>query len=142
MILYVLSGLPGAGKTTRAREIVGQTNAILLCRDELRVSYSNLKDEGHLTAVMAEQARFFLRQGYDVVVDSWNLTEWDEELWNGVASSTAADLHWEHLQVDTELCVIRDAGRPQPIGADCVRGAADEFYDRLRILAGMPRLSA
>lgn len=135
MILHVLSGLPGSGKTTRARELVTNSKAILLCRDELRVSYTNLSDEGHLTLAMAAQARFLLSQGYDVVVDSWNLTEWDEDLWRGIAAETLSELCWEHLSVDVNVCVERDAKRPQPIGEACVRNAAEEFSERLKVLA-------
>lgn len=32
--LYIICGLPGAGKTTRAKEISGATGAIRLCPDE------------------------------------------------------------------------------------------------------------
>jgi len=135
VVLYILSGLPGSGKTTRSREIVRMTGAIQLCRDDLRVTYANLSDEGHLTLVMATQARFLLSQGYDVVVDSWNLTEWDESLWRGVAAETFAELRWEHLNIDVNVCVERDALRPQSIGEACVRNAAEEFSERLRVLA-------
>jgi len=131
MILYVLSGLPGAGKTTRALEISHAKGAILLCRDELRVSYRSVVDEGHLTLIMASQARSFLQHGYDVVVDSWNLTEGDEALWHELARECACAIRWIHLTTPVELCVERDATRPLSIGAECVRGTAMEFAARL-----------
>lgn len=131
MILYVLSGLPGAGKTTRALELAATRFAVLLSRDELRVSYRNKIDEGHLTEVMAVQAKYLLSSGYDVVVDSWNLTCSDEDLWFCVAADAGAVIQWIHLNTPVEVCVERDAARPLSIGEDCVRGAAEEFADRL-----------
>lgn len=136
MTLYVLSGLPGAGKTTRALELADQKFAILLSRDELRVSYRSKIDEGHLTRVMAEQARYLLVEGYSVVVDSWNLTQGDEDLWYCLAADTGAVIQWIHLTTPVEVCVARDAQRPQSIGAECVRGAAAEFVSRLEVLGG------
>lgn len=135
MILYVLSGLPGAGKTTRALELAATRKAIMLCRDELRVSYRNAIDESDLTQVMARQALFLLEQGYDVVVDSWNLEASDEDLWYCVAADARAVIQWIHLNTPVEVCVSRDAERPLSIGEDCVRGAAQAFEGRLKVLA-------
>lgn len=134
LILYILSGLPGSGKSTRAFQLVSQTGAILVSRDELRVSYRNLRDEAHLTRALAANAHFFLNLGYDVVVDSWNLEEWDEALWQGVAAEHEADMRWYHIEADVDVCVSRDAKRPQPIGPDCIKGAAEVYGSRLTAL--------
>jgi predicted kinase len=135
MILFVLSGLPGSGKTTRAKELAGATSAILLCRDELRSSYCNLSNEVLLTKLMGAQAQYLLNTGQNVIIDSWNLAKSDEDLWKAIASSSGACLYWEHLQVDVELCVLRDSTRPQSIGAECVRNAANENAARLEQLS-------
>ena len=138
MILFVLSGLPGAGKTTRSLEIVASTGALMLCRDEIRASVRGAIDEGHLTMLMAREARFLLRHGYSVVVDSWNLEAWDEAVWGKVAAKTGAELRWEHLATPVEVCVARDATRPLSLGSDVVNGAALDYRDRLVVLAGGP----
>jgi predicted kinase len=134
MILYIMSGLPGSGKSTTANEIVENTGAILVSRDELRVSYRNLPDESHLSQALGNNVKFFLERGYDVVVDSWNLEVWDEKLWTEMARRFGATLSWKHIDTDVETCVARDAKRPQPIGAESVRNAAERYSERLKVL--------
>lgn len=135
MILYVLSGLPGAGKTTQALKLVKETNAILLCRDELRESYRNQVDEPDLTQLLAVQARYLLDRGYQVIVDSWNLTTEDEDLWFMLAADCRVVVQWIHIKTPVDVCVERDAGRPQSIGEHYVREAAKEYAVRLDVLA-------
>ena len=137
MILYVLSGLPGAGKSTMARLLAHQTSAVLVARDELRRELVNLHDEGVISAVMAEIVRVLLCSGRDVVVDAWNLHESDEQTWRGIAAQYGAQLEWRHLATPVDVCVDRDHQRPLSIGGHAVRSSEEAYRDRLLVLAGM-----
>lgn len=99
MVLYVLTGLPGLAKTARAMELVGKHHAILLSRDELRAAYRNAIDANHLSELMVEQARCLLTQGYHVVIDCWDDSVWEENLWYVVAADTNSVIQWLHINV-------------------------------------------
>lgn len=79
MIIQVI-GLPGAGKTTFAKELADRINAIHLNADEVRADLN--KDLGFTDADRIEQARrmgalsrLLAKQGYHVVVDFINPTK-------------------------------------------------------------------
>ena len=133
--LTVLSGLPGAGKSTIARRIVARTGASLVGRDELRAALVNCSDEALLTFMLVDLARALLACGCDVVVDAWNLHPDDWARWEDLAWLQGAELRWRHVATPVEECVIRDARRPNPNGADRVRGAAKEYAGQLAALA-------
>lgn len=125
--LFVLSGLPGAGKTTRARALCAETGAAMVARDDLRAVLLNVRCEARLTLLMAALTRDLLHAGADVVVDAWNLHPADRRLWERLAGEAGAALLWEHLDTPVEECVRRDAGRPNANGAALVREAARLF---------------
>lgn len=125
--LTILSGLAGAGKSTLARSIAAETDAVLICRDELRVSLVNLDDEELLTMVTMAVARQCLRSGRSAIVDAWNLDQWDRDLWTHVAQTTEAVLDWRYLNTPIDLCIERDSRRPHPVGSARILSAAREY---------------
>ncbi len=125
--LHVLSGLPGAGKSTRARLLTESTGAVLVGRDELRAAMPNLPDDWLLTLLMVDAARSLLANGYDVVIDAWNLHPRDRERWEECCAQTGAKLEWTHMTTPIEECIRRDALRPAPNGERRVRWAAAEY---------------
>lgn len=79
MIIQVI-GLPGAGKTTYARELADRINAIHLNADEVRAELNSdlgfePKDRIEQARRMGALSRLLQRQGYHVVVDFVNPTE-------------------------------------------------------------------
>lgn len=97
MVLYVLIGQPGLAKTSRALELVDRHHAVLLSRDELRAAYRTAIDANHLSEIMVEQARCLLQQGYNVVIDCWDDSAWEEECWYVVAADTKSVIQWLHI---------------------------------------------
>ncbi len=79
-MIIVISGLPGSGKTTLAKEICRRTNAILLNGDEVRKNLSkdlgfSLKDRIEQSRRLGAIAELLSSQGNDVVVDFVNPTK-------------------------------------------------------------------
>ena len=77
-MIVLMAGLPGAGKTTLARELARRTQGALLSKDEIRaalfspedVEYSVQQDD-FVMEVMLEAARFLLQEtpGRKVLLD-------------------------------------------------------------------------
>jgi predicted kinase len=98
--LYLLCGLPGAGKTTRSKHIVDRGHAIHLSPDEwvIRLGIS-LLDHGfrvRLQDCMLEHAARLLRCGLSVVIEfgSWHRDERERIRQVAVREGAATELHF------------------------------------------------
>jgi predicted kinase len=84
-VLYLMVGLPGSGKTTRAMQLAAETGALRLTPDEwqTRLFGNDMHHPDHdrrhdeVEALMWEIAAALLRRGADVVLDFgfWSRTE-------------------------------------------------------------------
>ncbi len=74
--LYIMVGIPGAGKTTYAKEKL--KHAIRIGSDDLRKEFfgKELTLKGHrfIHAIMRKRAAAHLREGHDVVIDCMNVS--------------------------------------------------------------------
>jgi len=79
-MIIVISGLPGAGKTTLAKEIVRRTDAIHLNADDVRADLSSdlgfsIDDRKEQSRRLGAMARLLSNQGHLVIVDFVNPIE-------------------------------------------------------------------
>jgi len=95
--LIALSGLPGVGKTTLARELALRTNAIHLRVDSVEAALKNCslnihpaEDAGYV--ILASVAMDNLLLGFDVIVDTVNPIQVTRNLWTETAKSAGAAL--------------------------------------------------
>ena len=96
-VLVSLSGLPGVGKTTLAREIAVRVRAMHLRVDSVEAAVKNsdlgidrVEDSGYLA--IAAIARDNLRLGFNVIADTVNPIELTRRLWADTALSGNAKL--------------------------------------------------
>ena len=76
-LLHLMVGLPGSGKTTRARVLEAETGALRLTPDEWQTRLfaddmhhpEHDRRHGEIEAIMWEVANSVLRQGGDVILD-------------------------------------------------------------------------
>lgn len=124
--LLLLHGLPGSGKSTRAKEIVNQGGWVRVNRDLLRDMLHNNKWSGSneditFSAEMA-MARVALVHGSNVVVDDTNLNERVQDQWRSLAEDMQAvcDVKFEieHIKTPVAECIRRDAAREKSVGRD------------------------
>jgi predicted kinase len=117
--LIITRGLPGAGKSTRARAWVAKDRAgrARVNRDDLRSMLHDGVWTGHDTETQIIGARdvlisSLLRRGLDVVCDDTNLPQRTARDLANVAAACAATLEvWDLTDVPVEVCVERDAAR-------------------------------
>jgi predicted kinase len=132
--LIVLSGLPGAGKSTEARRLAREFEALVVSRDDLRRNFLTI-GEDDLTIRLVQFAASFLKNEVSVIVDSWNLHPVDRERWANLAKASHASLRWIHLATQVDECVRRDARRLVPNGETSIRIAAAQHSRQLAHLA-------
>lgn len=135
--LYVLSGLPGAGKTTWARDNANRLQATVVCSDDVRCDFeADGRDPSDGDAVFAEvarRARRLLEADRSVIVDATHFQRkyrtYLRQLGIGVEVHRVAI--W--FDVPLETCLQRNAGRSglafgdRRMTDDFVRELADAF---------------
>lgn len=116
--VYFMKGLPGSGKTTKAKEMLkahpGRMKRIN--KDDLRDmidggEWSRPKEKFILEVrnLIATKA---LDAGFDVIIDDTNFAAEHEEVMRGIARSREAGFEIIDLSgVSVEICIERDKGR-------------------------------
>lgn len=124
VMIIVLRGLPGSGKTTWAREYLtahrGQAGRV--SRDDVREHVLGLTmqpgdavldraGEDLVTAIVEAQARALLTAGLDVIADATNLSARHLDRWRALAAEHGTTAEVVHLDVPVDECIRRDAAR-------------------------------
>lgn len=113
--LLLMVGLPGAGKTTRAKQLAAAHRALRLTPDEWMISlFDGLQPEGKrdlLEGRLIAVALQALKLGTNVVLDFglWGRDERSALRW--LATSVGASCHVIYLPVDTDVQRARVAHR-------------------------------
>ncbi|MCB1754459.1 MAG: ATP-binding protein [Gammaproteobacteria bacterium] len=129
--LIFFCGKMGAGKTTRARDIAGQRNAVLLSEDEWLASiYPNqitsLQDYIHYSGLlkppMKKLVQSILAVGTDVVMDFPANTVQQREWFRRIFSELQAPHQLIHIDLPNDVCLKqlakRRAEQPQRAATD------------------------
>jgi predicted kinase len=118
--LIIVCGLPGAGTTTRARQLEARLGAVRLAPDEWMEALAlDLYDEGaraRVEALQWELARALLARGLTVVIEwgTWARVERDALRRGARALGAAVELHYLASPPDVLLERIRRRGREDP----------------------------
>lgn len=121
--LTLTRGLPGSGKTTWAKEQRG----VRVNRDELRQMLHGGRigrgwAEVQVTIAQRAQVDALLRAGVDVICDDTNLRQQTIRELAELGSAAGAAVKLEDFTgVPVDVCVERDAGRPNPVGEEVIR---------------------
>jgi predicted kinase len=139
--LFLTVGLPGAGKTTRARQLAKEHNALRLTPDEWMIPLFDGPEAGGKRAVL--EGRFLslaleaLRLGTNVILDfgCWSRDERSAIRW--LAESVGASCRIVYAPVDPETQRARIAHR-QSVAPDQTFPMSDADLVRWRALFEEP----
>jgi predicted kinase len=133
--LYLVCGLPGAGKTTRARQIVEGANAVHLSPDEwivgLGISLVDYEFRFKLQDCMLVHAGHILRCGASIVVEfgSWSREERESIRQVAVREGAMTELHFVDAPLDELVRRVRARGGPdaEALATQVLLGSSAQF---------------
>lgn len=111
--LYLVCGLPGAGKTTRSKQIAESTRAVQVCADEwvvgLGQSLVDYEFRVKLQECLLAHAATLLRAGLSVVIEfgSWSRTERETIRALAVREKALTELHFLNAPIDELAARVR-----------------------------------
>lgn len=121
--LYMMRGLPGSGKSTRAFEMLAAATRPMkrINNDDLRAMIDGGKwsksNESSIRLVREKMLEEFLSRNYDVIIDNLNLRPADEEQYRQIAATHNAQFEIvDFTDVPLHTCIARDRMRPHPVG--------------------------
>jgi|GEM_PF-959300 len=141
--LIITRGVPGCGKTTRAKKWVAESpgSRARLNRDDLRESmhagYHGDVTEAQVIAVQHAGVSALLQAGVSVVVDDANRNSKTVESLRGLAFAAGAEvIVWDLTNVPVDTCIARDEARGERgercVGEDVIRRMHEKFIaDRI-----------
>jgi predicted kinase len=133
--LFMVGGLPGAGKTTRSRQIAERFGAVPMSPDEwmerLGIDVSDQETRGIIESIQADLTIDLLRSGASVVVE-WGLwTRAERDQLRSRAKAAGAFVHLDFLDAPVDTLWDRVRGREQQIGSRAITRADLEAWSRV-----------
>jgi predicted kinase len=116
--LYLVCGLPGAGKTTRSKRIQATAGAIRLCTDEwleaVGISLVDYPPRFRLEPYLLGHAEQLLRAGVSVIVEfaSWARAERDVIRQAATRAAASSELHFVDASLEELERRVRARGGP------------------------------
>ena len=143
--LYVMSGIPGSGKSTEARKIFELTSALIVNTDDIRkMMYGDAAVQGNGSKVFAVAHNHIakeLYQGKDVIFDATNITTYSRKQ---VVTRYRGNVKLVCVYMDTpvEICKERNSRRERFVPEDVIdsmhmrasKPTRDEGFDVIRII--------
>lgn len=117
--LTITRGLPGAGKTTWAKEIQAKHGSVRVNRDDLRrmlfgeaIDYGD-KQEKLVTQIQRDAIKASFKVGREVIADDTNLPPRRVREWFRFARANKVELKVEEFEISVEEAIGRQPFRPK-----------------------------
>lgn len=129
--LIMMRGLPGSGKSTKAKKIVEQGEWVRINRDLLREMLHfgkwSGRNEGTVVDVEKVIASLCLAKGISCVVDDTNLSKKHRDMWSEVAKTMDARFEVHEMATDLTTCLYRDEQRDKKVGDHVIKAMALQY---------------
>ena len=132
--VFVMVGVPGSGKSTRAKELAEKHQATIISSDKIRkMLFDNEDDQNHNDLVFKTYYEFFeecLKEGRNVILDATNIDmnvrkqiflHIDELVRNHSIYREKVEVVAYVMSAPESLCVERDLRRARKVGQDIIR---------------------
>lgn len=121
-MLYILTGLPGSGKSTWAKENL--PNAVVVCKDTIREEIcGDVNDQSknkEVFNIARTRTKKLLEEGKDVITDATHLTRKQRANVAALApAETAVGIVWMNTSLKT--CLERNAARDRVVPPNVIR---------------------
>ena len=132
-------GLQASGKSTWAREEAKRTNAIIICRDDIRsmlqssVRYEwKPKMEKDVTSLQKSILADAMKNKRNIIIADTNLSLKFRVSLVSLAKSNGYKVQYEFFtNVPLNTLIARDLKRERPVGADVIRSTAERYGDQI-----------
>lgn len=141
--IILCQGIQGSGKSTFARNwaLEKPTERVRWNNDDYRTLMGQYWVPEREKLVKLGREHFLamaMQHGYDIVVDDMNLNpktiEWYQIMvtdWNNDNNRFQYELEFHLFNTPLEVCIERDAARPNPIGAKVITEAYNRYKEYL-----------
>lgn len=137
-VLTITRGLPGAGKTTWARQHAAKTGAVRINRDDMRAMLYGAKtglsweQEKAITDAVQALAVQHLRAGRDVVADDMNLRPVYVREWRKLSAANGAEFQVHEIPLSVAEAIARQDQRPEAdrVPAEAITHMAVKYLRR------------
>lgn len=134
--LTIMVGLPASGKSTRAKELLAQGNAVRINKDLLRTMLHFDKFNGLNESATRDAARTlaktFLASGKSVIIDDTNLNPRTVQSWVDLAKEMGAKIEYCRMDTSVEECKNRDFLREKSVGDHVICKMALQYLDYMK----------
>lgn len=136
-IIYLMRGLPGSGKFTRAKELSARIGAEVVNRDALRMallgSYwtGDHADEAKVSFYERSLVSDNLSKGRSVIVDATHVSFASVRAWEPYAQKYGARIEVIDVDTSADICVTRNKVRERRgerfVSEEVIRDMAEKF---------------
>jgi predicted kinase len=121
--VYITIGVPASGKSTWARENADDLNAVIVCRDDIRIMQGLKHGENEQLVTEAHRAMIegLILEGKNVIVADTNAVKKFRNQLIKFCHQHGADVELVPFWVSLDEAILRDSNRKERVGADVVR---------------------
>lgn len=123
--LYIMVGLPGSGKSTRAKEIANETGAIITSLDSMREEIAGSRKNWHenpdifnntmsrsIVNIQNAMVEWHLKNGESVIVDNMNLKSRYVAFFQELSKKYDVEIEFVKMKCDWATLKERNNTRP------------------------------